>query len=105
MSNILNKLPLSELVADGEVHCIEQKGITYIYEFSLEPTVVFSFGVLTDDGITHWYESKTFSTSIEWLSYCRAILREPLKERKILSAGKSINQMQAGLNLIKRDRG
>lgn len=101
MNKILDILPLSKLIADGEVHQNEHDGVKYVYVLRLSPTIIFSYGTLDEDKIAHWYEKRFFTSSSDWLSYCRAIVREPLVKRKILAYRQSVNQMRNGLGLLK----
>jgi hypothetical protein len=100
MNQILNKVSTANLISDGKVHVITVNNETYIYRYSLKPIVIFSYGILTEDKVWHWYETRSFNSSSQWLNYCRTIIRESLDKRDILTARLSRINLNSKLALL-----
>jgi hypothetical protein len=101
MQMLLNRMLLKPLVADGNIHkeTIDNKVVIYRYE--TDPIIVFSYGYLDNDNVIHWYDVRKFSTKLKWLAYLRAILRENLITREILSTKRRLNDIARKIELVK----
>ena len=100
MKKNINNIPLASLIADGEVHFHTVDNDIYIYCLSVEPTIMFSYGLLKEEKVEHWYLTKTFTSPLQWLSYYKALLRENLVKRKILTARRSRINLNSKLALL-----
>jgi hypothetical protein len=100
MQILLNELLLKPLAADGNIHKVTIDNKVVIYRYETDPIIVFSYGHLDNDDVIHWYPIKNFTTNFERIAYCRAILRERLVAKEILSTKYRHNNIVRKTELI-----
>ncbi|MEW6999114.1 hypothetical protein AADZ86_15625 [Colwelliaceae bacterium BS250] len=101
MNKEFSKFISLKLIADNTIHSINIGDEVLFYKLSFNPIITFSFSLLKDKKVIHWYQTKTFKTSKEWISFCRAIIRKNLASKQLLTNRKGQVRLLKKVKLVK----